>query len=88
MRALQKRPCDVAELYETAPLVVLNNFGAADAANPDSATASVPAHIKLMRITFQNMFPALDVATVRLSECRQVGNNLLTYTAGIVGLMS
>lgn len=70
VRALQKRSADVAELYETAPLVVLNNFGAADAANPGSATASVPAHIKLMRITFQNMFPALDVATVRLSECR------------------
>jgi ribosome biogenesis protein SSF1/2 len=67
---LQKRSSDVAELYETAPLVVLNNFGAADAANPTSATAAVPAHIKLMRITFQNMCPALDVATVRLSECR------------------
>ena len=39
-----------------------NNFGDASAA----------PHVKLMRITFQNMFPALNVATVKLRECRRV----------------
>lgn len=45
---------------KTKPLVVLNNFtGDKD-------------HIKLMNATFQNMFPAIDVQTVQLSECRRV----------------
>lgn len=29
-------------------------------------------HVKLMNVTFQNMFPAIDVQTVQLSECRRV----------------
>ena len=28
--------------------------------------------MKLMAITFQNMFPAIDVATVKLADCRRV----------------
>lgn len=45
---------------KTKPLVVLNNFtGDED-------------HIKLMNATFQNMFPAIDVQTVQLAECRRV----------------
>ena len=69
VRMLQKRNYDAKELYDSAPLVVLNNFGASDGA---SGGGGVPAHIKLMRITFQNMFPALDVASVKLSDCRRV----------------
>jgi ribosome biogenesis protein SSF1/2 len=45
----------------TPPLVVLNNF--------TQATAS---HTKLMRVTFQHMFPTINIKTVRLSECRRV----------------
>merc|ERR1712154_750409 len=44
------------------PIVVTNNFGDKTAA----------PHVKLMRITFQNMFPAINVATIKLSECRRV----------------
>jgi ribosome biogenesis protein SSF1/2 len=40
---------------------VTNNFG----------NATAPPEVKLMRITFQNMFPAINVATVSLKECRR-----------------
>ena len=48
-------------LVMTPPLVVLNNFS--------QATES---HAKLMRVTFQHMFPTINIKTVRLSECRRV----------------
>ena len=65
VRAAQKRPVDTSTssgVYQAAPVVVTNNFGGADEA----------AHIKLMRITFQNMFPAVDVGKVKLSDVRRV----------------
>lgn len=43
-------------------LVVTNNFG----------DHTAPPHVKLMRITFQNLFPSINVATVKLSECKRV----------------
>jgi ribosome biogenesis protein SSF1/2 len=66
VRETQKVSYDVASLYDSAPLVVLNNFGSSEAAGG----VPVAPHIKLMRITFQNMFPSVDVATVRLADCR------------------
>lgn len=60
--ASQKRPYYTPSLYDHSPLVVSNNFG--------DATAS--PHIKLMRITFQALFPAINVATVNLSDCKRV----------------
>ena len=63
VRAIQKRPVDTSgPVFMSPPVVVTNNFGGAEAA----------AHIKLMRITFQNMFPAVDVGTVKLAEVRRV----------------
>ncbi|TYZ60095.1 hypothetical protein PybrP1_005927 [[Pythium] brassicae (nom. inval.)] len=60
MHLVQRRPVDSSLAMKTKPLVVLNNFtGDKD-------------HIKLMNATFQNMFPAIDVQTVQLSECRRV----------------
>ncbi|GLE09652.1 hypothetical protein PINS_up021389 [Pythium insidiosum] len=57
---IHKRPVDASLAFHSKPLVVLNNFtGSED-------------HIKLMNVTFQNMFPAIDVQTVQLSECRRV----------------
>ena len=61
VRAAQKRPFESAAAFTTPPLVVLNNFGQAE-----------EQHVKLMRVTFQNMFPSINVKTVRLSECRRV----------------
>ncbi|KUF93153.1 hypothetical protein AM588_10003995 [Phytophthora nicotianae] len=60
MHLVVKRPVDASQALKSKPLVVLNNFTA-----PDD-------HIKLMNVTFQNMFPAIDVQTVALSECRRV----------------
>ena len=63
IKKLQKRPVSYTEsLTENPPLVVTNNFGDASAA----------AHLKLLRITFQNLFPAINVSTVKLAECRRV----------------
>jgi len=62
IQKLQRRPVNINSLTDHPPIVVTNNFGDASAA----------PQIKLMRITFQNMFPAINVATVRLKECRRV----------------
>jgi ribosome biogenesis protein SSF1/2 len=63
IKSLQKRPVSyTASLSENPPVVVTNNFG----------DASASPHVKLMRITFQNLFPAINVSTVKLSECRRV----------------
>jgi len=62
IKAIQRRPYDSSKLFETSPIVVTNNFG---------DTSAAP-HVKLMRITFQNMFPAINVSTVKLGDCRRV----------------
>ncbi|KAL3801317.1 hypothetical protein ACHAW5_002232 [Stephanodiscus triporus] len=62
IRSVQRRPYDSVKAYDSPPVVVTNNFGDASAA----------PHVKLMRITFQNMFPAINVSTVKLGECRRV----------------
>jgi ribosome biogenesis protein SSF1/2 len=61
VRSAQARPIETTAAYRTQPLVVLNNF--ADSQGP---------HVKLMKLVFQNMFPSLDLATVKLSDCRRV----------------
>ncbi|KAH8051969.1 hypothetical protein JL722_10414 [Aureococcus anophagefferens] len=61
-RETQKRPFDTTAAYATAPLVVLNNFGADEAA----------PHVKLLRVTFEAMFAPIDVSTVKLADCRRV----------------
>lgn len=66
VKATQKRPPEVSQTLRTAPLVVLNNFG------PEKAGDEVPKHVQLMKVTLQNMFPAIDVSSVRLAECRRV----------------
>ena len=69
IRALQRRPVSYTSgLRNNPPVVVTNNFG--DSSKPDNR--GVDPHVKLMRITFQNMFPAINVATVKLAECRRV----------------
>jgi ribosome biogenesis protein SSF1/2 len=62
IRSVQRRPYDSIKAYDSPPIVVTNNFG----------DVSAPPHVKLMRITFQNMFPPINVSTVKLGECRRV----------------
>ena len=71
IKALQKRPVSFTSgLQANSPVVVTNGFG--DTSTAKNAPATTAPHIKLMRITFQNLFPAINVATVKLSECRRV----------------
>jgi ribosome biogenesis protein SSF1/2 len=62
IQKLQRRPMTIKSLLDHPPIVVTNNFG----------DQTAPPQVKLMRITFQNMFPAINVATVKLKECRRV----------------
>eukprot|EP00536_Pseudo-nitzschia_multiseries_P005980 jgi/Psemu1/324143/estExt_fgenesh1_pg.C_1220004 len=62
IQKLQRRPVNTKSLLDSPPIVVTNNFG----------DQTAPPQVKLMRITFQNMFPAINVANVRLKECRRV----------------
>jgi len=63
VRMTRRRPFDAtSKSYDSPPIVVTNNFG----------DVSAPPHVKLMRITFQNMFPAINVSTVKLGDCRRV----------------
>lgn len=60
VKAEQRRPFDTTASYLTSPLLVLNNF-----------SRDVP-HVKLMKVTLEAMFPAIDVAKVKLADCRRV----------------
>lgn len=62
VQKLQRRPVNTNTLTASPPIVVTNNFG----------DATAPPQIKLMRITFQNLFPAINVANVKLKDCRRV----------------
>jgi ribosome biogenesis protein SSF1/2 len=62
VQRLQKRPINTNSLVSNPPIVVTNNFG----------DVSAPPQVKLMRITFQNMYPAINVASVKLKDCRRV----------------
>lgn len=61
IKMTQKKPFESTAALQTAPIVVLNNFGQSD----ENTT-------RLMRTTLQNMFPSIDVKTIRLTECRRV----------------
>ncbi|EEC47622.1 predicted protein [Phaeodactylum tricornutum CCAP 1055/1] len=63
IKALQRRPIALTSaLTANPPIVVTNNFGDHQAS----------PHVKLMRITFQNLFPAINVSQVKLKDCRRV----------------
>jgi hypothetical protein len=53
----QQRPRVPQAMWLGPPLVVLNNFGGEE-------------HMKLAALTFQNLFPAINVQTTRLSACQ------------------
>ena len=63
VRAVVARPVDIAQVYNFAPLVVLNNF--LDASKSRK-------FLQIVTVTLQNMFPAIDVASVSLTQCKRV----------------
>eukprot|EP00592_Proboscia_alata_P000918 CAMPEP_0194373944 /NCGR_PEP_ID=MMETSP0174-20130528/22318_1 /TAXON_ID=216777 /ORGANISM="Proboscia alata, Strain PI-D3" /LENGTH=455 /DNA_ID=CAMNT_0039153231 /DNA_START=49 /DNA_END=1416 /DNA_ORIENTATION=- len=62
VRSYQRRPYNSNTAFAQSAVVVTNNFGDSEA----------KPHVKLMRITFQNMFPVVNVATVKLGDVRRV----------------
>ena len=62
VRKLQRKKFESPHAYQTSPLVVLNNFG------DENSTPT----LKLMKITLQNMFPTINIATVKVNECRRL----------------
>lgn len=61
----QLRPRSPQDLFKNAPLIVLSGFGTGE------------QHLKLTTIMFQNIFPAIDINTVKLSSCQRIV--LLSY---------
>lgn len=56
----QLRPRCPRDLFKNSPLIVLSGFGTGD------------QHLKLTTIMFQNIFPAIDINTVKLSNCQRI----------------
>ncbi|XP_031277661.1 peter Pan-like protein [Pistacia vera] len=56
----QVRPRCPQDLFKNPPLIVLSGFGTGD------------QHLKLTTVMFQNIFPAIDVNTVKLSTCQRI----------------
>lgn len=56
----QLRPRCPPDLFKNSPLIVLSGFGTGE------------QHLKLTTIMFQNIFPAIDINTVKLSSCQRI----------------
>ncbi|XP_051152675.1 peter Pan-like protein isoform X2 [Andrographis paniculata] len=56
----QLRPRSHKDLFDNPPLIVLSGFGTGE------------QHLRLTTIMFQNMFPAIDINTVKLSSCQRI----------------
>ncbi|KAJ8529360.1 hypothetical protein K7X08_036195 [Anisodus acutangulus] len=56
----QLRPRCPAEIFKTPPLIVLSGFGTGE------------QHLKVATLIFQNIFPAIDINTVKLSSCQRI----------------
>ncbi|GER35214.1 PETER PAN-like protein [Striga asiatica] len=56
----QLRPRIPKDLFKNPPLIVLSGFGTGE------------QHLKLTTIMFQNIFPAIDINTVKVSSCQRI----------------
>ncbi|XP_059623140.1 peter Pan-like protein isoform X3 [Cornus florida] len=56
----QLRPRCPQDLFKNSPLIVLSGFGTGE------------QHLKLTTIMFQNIFPAIDINTVKLPSCQRI----------------
>jgi ribosome biogenesis protein SSF1/2 len=63
IRAAQKHYFDPSVALLNPPLVVLNNF---------EGVAGERRHLALTSLTFQSMFPAINVRQVKLANCKRV----------------
>ncbi|XAR58441.1 hypothetical protein NMG60_11013829 [Bertholletia excelsa] len=56
----QVRPRCPQDLFKSSPLIVLSGFGTGE------------QHLKLATVMFQNIFPAIDINTIKLSSCQRI----------------
>lgn len=56
----QLRPRCPKDLFSNSPLIVLSGFGKEE------------RHLSLVTTVFQNIFPAIDINTVKLSSCQRI----------------
>ncbi|KAA8517846.1 hypothetical protein F0562_015320 [Nyssa sinensis] len=56
----QLRPRCPQDLFKNSPLIVLSGFGTGE------------QHLKLTTIMFQNIFPGIDINSVKLSSCQRI----------------
>jgi ribosome biogenesis protein SSF1/2 len=56
----QLHPRCPKDIFKNPPLIVLSGFGTGE------------PHLKLTTIMFQNIFPAIDINTVKLSSCQRI----------------
>ncbi|OAY63909.1 peter Pan-like protein isoform X1 [Ananas comosus] len=66
----QSRPRCPQDLFKNSPLIVLSGFGAG---------GQHLKHLELMTIMFQNIFPTIDINTVKLASCQRIV--LLNYNS-------
>ena len=68
--ASQKRPHSPGREFLTAPLVVLNNFGASNQNNSSSGIgrSDIDSAKQIVAAMFQNMFPAINLQMVVISQ--------------------
>lgn len=73
IRSKQKRPIAWTQsLTSNSPVVVTHQFDATPAEKEQGQQQQQQPHIKLLHVTFQNMFPTLNVSQVSLNSCRRV----------------
>eukprot|EP00002_Diphylleia_rotans_P019192 TRINITY_DN3713_c0_g1_i1.p1 TRINITY_DN3713_c0_g1~~TRINITY_DN3713_c0_g1_i1.p1 ORF type:complete len:459 (-),score=127.16 TRINITY_DN3713_c0_g1_i1:118-1494(-) len=65
--SVTKNPISTVLHHKHSPLVVLNNFHEKE------------NHIRLMAVMFQNMFPSINIQTIKLGDCKRI--LLLNYDA-------
>jgi ribosome biogenesis protein SSF1/2 len=68
--ASQKRPIINEELFLTAPLLVMTGFGSGQQSGKEEDGKR--RHLGLVQMVVQNMFPPIDVDTVKLSALKRV----------------
>ena len=67
VRVRQARPRDHTNAMKVAPLVVLSGFGSST--NPGGGNND---HLKLVSIVLQNLFPTINVQSLKMSTCKRV----------------
>ena len=71
IRSKQKRPIAwTPALSSNSPVVVTHQF--LDTTTTQQQQQQQQPHLKLLQVTFQNMFPTLNVSQVQLQHCKRV----------------